>query len=58
MTRSGMIYEDLVPEEAVKIYSIAYSMDESVSELNEEQVERAVEIFKHYGQGTSAFSSK
>lgn len=41
-------------EEAAKTYSIAYSMDESVPELNEEQVERAVEIFKHYGQGTPA----
>lgn len=41
-------------EEAARTYSIAYSMDKEVPELNDKQVERAVEVFRHYGQGTPA----
>ncbi|MDO4311740.1 MAG: class II aldolase/adducin family protein [Eubacteriales bacterium] len=39
-------------EEAAKTYSVACSVDKNVPELTAEQIERAVEIFKHYGQGT------
>ena len=45
-------------EEAAKTYSIAYSMDKNVPELNAEQVETAVEVFRHYGQGTPAMPGK
>ena len=41
-------------EEAAKTYSVAYSMNKEVPELNTEQVARAVDIFRHYGQGTPA----
>ena len=37
-------------EEAAKTYSIAYSMNKDVPELNAEQVETAVEVFRRYGQ--------
>ena len=37
-------------EEAAKTYSIAYSMNQDVPELNAEQVETAVEVFRRYGQ--------
>lgn len=40
-------------EEAAKTYSIAYSMSPNVPMLTPEQVERAVEVFRHYGQGTT-----
>jgi L-ribulose-5-phosphate 4-epimerase len=39
-------------EEAAKTYSIAYSMNKNVPELTPDQVDRAVRIFKYYGQGT------
>lgn len=39
-------------EEAAKTYSIAYSMNKNVPELTQDQVNRAVKIFKYYGQGT------
>ncbi len=39
-------------EEAAKTYSIAYSMNKNVPELTLDQVDRAVRIFKYYGQGT------
>lgn len=41
-------------EEAAKAYSVAYSMDQNVPELTPEQVERACEVFRHYGQNTPA----
>lgn len=42
-------------EEAAKTYSIAYSMNRDVPELTPAQVERAVDVFRHYGQGTPSF---
>lgn len=39
-------------EEAAKTYSVAYFMNNKVPELTPEQVDRAVRIFKYYGQGT------
>lgn len=39
-------------EEAAKTYCVAYSMNKDVPELTPEQVDRAVTIFKYYGQGT------
>lgn len=41
-------------EEAAKTYSVAYSMNQNVPELTPEQIEVAVDIFRHYGQGTPA----
>lgn len=39
-------------EEAAKTYSIACSMNKNVPELDKDQVDRAVRIFRYYGQGT------
>ena len=39
-------------EEAAKTYAIAYSISKDVPLLTEDQVDRAVRIFKSYGQGT------
>lgn len=39
-------------EEAAKTYSVAYSMNKDVPELSKDQVDRAVRIFKYYGQGS------
>ncbi|WP_313577674.1 class II aldolase/adducin family protein [Lacrimispora sp.] len=47
------LYACVYLEEAAKTYSIAYSMNKNVPELTPEQVDRAVEIFSYYGQGTA-----
>lgn len=46
------LYACIYLEEAAKTYSIAYGMDKQVPLLAPEQVERAVEVFRYYGQGT------
>lgn len=47
------LYACVYLEEAAKTYSIAYGMDRNLPLLTEEQVQRAVDIFRYYGQGTS-----
>ncbi|MCC8087362.1 MAG: class II aldolase/adducin family protein [Clostridium sp.] len=47
------LYACVYLEEAAKTYSIAYGMNHHVPLLTKEQVDRAVEIFRYYGQGTS-----
>lgn len=46
------LYACVYLEEAAKTYSIAYGMDRHVPLLTREQVDRAVEVFRYYGQGT------
>lgn len=45
------LYACVYLEEAAKTYSIAYGMDHQVPLLTREQVDRAVEVFRYYGQG-------
>lgn len=46
------LYACVYLEEAAKTYSIAYGMERQVPLLTREQVDRAVEVFRYYGQGT------
>ena len=46
------LYAVVYLEEAAKTYAVAYSMNKNVPELTPEQVDRAVTVFKYYGQGT------
>ena len=47
------LYACVYLEEAAKTYSIAYGMNPDVPLMTPEQVDRAVEVFRHYGQGTT-----
>lgn len=47
------LYACVYLEEAAKTYSIAYGMNQNVPLLTPDQVDRAVEVFQYYGQGTS-----
>ena len=47
------LYACVYLEEAAKTYSIAYGMNPNVPLMTPEQIERAVEVFRHYGQGTT-----
>jgi len=38
-------------EEAAKTYAIAYMMDKNLPLFDQEQIDTAVEVFNHYGQG-------
>ena len=46
------MYSVVYLEEAAKTYYIAYSMNSNVPGFTKEQVERAVTVFKYYGQDT------
>ena len=46
------LYAVVYLEEAAKTYAVAYSMNKNVPELTPDQVDRAVTVFKYYGQGT------
>lgn len=45
------LYACVYLEEAAKTYIYARSLSDSVSLLDQKQIDRAVEIFKYYGQG-------
>lgn len=51
-TLKEAMYSVVYLEEACKTYYIAYSMNPNVPSFTDEQVERAVNVFKYYGQET------
>lgn len=44
------LYSAIYLEEAAKTYAIARSMSDKISTLNDQQIEEAINVFRHYGQ--------
>lgn len=44
------LYSAIYLEEAAKTYAIARSMSDKISMLNDQQIEDAIDVFRHYGQ--------
>ncbi|MCF0110848.1 MAG: class II aldolase/adducin family protein [Erysipelotrichaceae bacterium] len=51
-TLKEAMYSVVYLEEAAKTYYIAYSMSPNVPGFTQTQIDRAVEVFKYYGQNT------